>query len=350
MNAEEALAYCEGVTRAQLSTFYLGSSLFPPRQRQAVRVIYAVCRVGDDAVDECATRAEGWSRLEAWWRHIDRAYAGKPNECEPLELGLAWVLENYDVPLAAFQELYLGLEADLKAQGITTLDELMVYCRRVAGMVGWMIAPIAGYAGSEETLLDAVALGQAMQLTNILRDVGEDLALGRCYLPRELLEQHRVQLTDLRAGRVTEAYVALLEELIRLSRRLYALGWQSIPKLSGVAAVAVGLAALNYEAILDKLEQNSYDNLTRRAHLKQAERFAHSPGALFRVYGGRLAGANLKPYGGRLMRRPEGNAYAVLAETWASGLWPVAKPSGKTMTGSSSRTSRQTAKGQRRYA
>lgn len=289
MNLEQAFDYCVQTTRTHSSTFHLGSSFFPPQQRQAVRVVYAVCRSGDDAVDECATSVDGGRRLAAWWQHVERAYAGKPREGEPLELGLSWVLEHYEVPLEAFQELYLGLEADLIGQEIGTVNDLMIYCRRVAGTVGWMVAPIAGFHGGERTLQDALALGQAMQLTNILRDVGEDLGMGRCYLPRELLEKHRVELPDLRSRRITDGYVALLEELAHLSRRLYGLGWQSIPKLKGTAALAVGLAALNYETILDRLARNRYDNLSQRAYLKPAEHLVSLPLAVGKVYVNRLA-------------------------------------------------------------
>jgi phytoene synthase len=255
-----------------------------PSERQAVSVIYAACRVGDDAVDESASPDEARAALERWWEGVERAYAGVPQPHEPLELALSWVLERYDVPKHAFDELRLGFVTDLAFEPFESVDELMVYCRRVAGVVGLMVAPIAGYRGGEKTLLDAVALGQAMQLTNILRDVGEDLAKGRCYLPRALLAKHGVELADLRAGRINEGYVALIQELTHLARRLYRLGWQSIPKLRGVASTAVGLAALNYEAILDKLERNGYDNLSRRAHLRGLERLALIPRAVYGVY------------------------------------------------------------------
>lgn len=282
----EALAYCARLTREHSSTFYLGSSFFLPTERQAVRVVYAACRIGDDAVDESTSPDEARAALERWWGGIERAYAGVPRRHEPLELALTWVLERYNVPQHAFDELYLGFATDLAFAPFKTLDELMVYCRRVAGVVGLMIAPIAGYRGGEKTLLDAVALGQAMQLTNVLRDVGEDLVRGRCYLPQALLAKHGVELAELRAGLVTAGYVALIQDLAHLARRLYRLGWQSIPKLHGVASTAVGLAALNYEAILDKLERNGYDNLSRRAHLKGLERLALIPRAVYGVYAG----------------------------------------------------------------
>jgi 15-cis-phytoene synthase len=284
---EQAVEHCVALTRQHSSTFYLGSRLFGPQERRAVSVVYAVCRTGDDAVDEVRT-AEGRARLAAWWETVERAYAGSPRRDAPLEVGLAWVLERYPIEKGAFEELYLGLESDLGPQLIHSLEDLMLYCRRVAGVVGLMIAPVAGYDGGDDTLLDALALGQAMQLTNILRDVGEDLDRGRCYLPESHLERYGVALSDLRSGTISEGYVALLEDLAHLAHRLYRLGWRGIPNLHGAAKAAVGVAALNYEGILHKLRQNRYDNLTRRAFLRPHERLALIPRAMYSVYAGHL--------------------------------------------------------------
>ena len=286
MTADDAILYCNSLTKEHSSTFFLGSRLFAPQERQAVSVIYAVCRSGDDAVDEAPNAALGRERLDAWWQHVENAYDGVISISEPLEVGLRWVLQSYDVPKSAFEELYLGLESDLNFEPFETMEELMLYCRRVAGVVGLLIAPIAGYSGGKETLQYALALGQAMQLTNILRDVGEDFDRGRCYLPKELLDKHGVSVEALRCGEMSEAYIALLEELSHLTHRLYRLGWRGIPCLNGVAKTAVGVAALNYEGILRKLRQNRYDNLTRRAHLKPLERIALIPKAVYSVYTG----------------------------------------------------------------
>ncbi len=282
--AAEALAYCAQLTRAHSSTFYLGSRLFPPTERQAVSVVYAVCRSGDDAVDEAPSKDAAFRRLTVWQEHIDRAYAGTPRSGAFLEVGLCWVLERFDVPKGAFDELYLGLESDLGEQRFETMADLMLYCRRVAGVVGLLIAPVAGYRGGDETLRSALALGEAMQLTNILRDVGEDLRMGRCYLPTELLDRHGVMRAELEAAQVTPGYAALLEELAETAAGLYRQGWQGIPKLHGVAATAVGVAALNYEGILNKLRRNGYDNLTRRAYLRPVERLVLIPKAVYSVY------------------------------------------------------------------
>ena len=283
MTVAQAIARCTDETRAHSSTFYLGSRLFRGERRSAVTVIYAVCRAGDDAVDRATSADEARDRLAAWWAGIERAYAGSPDPEAAEEVGLAWVLERYDVPLPAFEELYLGLASDLEPTAVADLDELMLYCRRVAGVVGWLVAPVAGYRGGRETLDMAMALGRAMQLTNVLRDVGEDLRLGRCYLPADRLAKYGVSLEQLRSRRVTPGYAALIEELADLTHRLYREGWRGIPRLHGVAALGVAVAALNYEAILRKLRQNGYDNLNRRAFLRPVERIALIPRALLRL-------------------------------------------------------------------
>ncbi len=281
---EAALAYAADVTRRHSKTFYLGSRLFGRRKRKAVQAIYAACRMGDDAVDEARDTTDAFHRLNAWWDGIERAYAGTPKPAAPSEVALDWVLQRYDVPLSAFEELRLGFESDLTLRCIATTDELMLYSRRVAGVVGLMITPVAGYDGGEETLDAAVAMGEAMQVTNILRDVGEDLCRDRCYLPADRMAVHGVREEDLRMGIVSEGYVSLLEEFADLAEARYRDGWRGIPKLHGMAGIAVGAASLNYEAILHKLRQNRYDNLSLRAFLRPHERLALIPRAAMAVW------------------------------------------------------------------
>lgn len=283
-SADDALRACVDLTRHHSSTFYLGSRMFRAEKRKAVSAVYAMCRTGDDAVDEALGVDDARRRLALWWDGVERTYDGRPDPASATEVGLRWVLDRYDVPLSAFAELREGFESDLTLRCIATTEELMLYSRRVAGVVGLMIAPIAGYDGGEDTLRAAVALGEAMQITNILRDVGEDLCRERCYLPADRMAVHGVDMNDLRGGRVSEGYVALLEELADLADARYRQGWNGIPKLHGVAGLAVGVAALNYEAILRKLRQNRHDNFTRRAYLRPHERLALIPRAAFSVW------------------------------------------------------------------
>lgn len=258
-----ALQWCREVTRHHSKTFYQGSLLYPVGQREAVWAVYAACRLGDDIVDDLPAH-EAVPALQRWWEEVEAAYAGQP-AASPMSQALAWAVARYPVPHEAFAELHAGFQMDLRGEQYHTLDDLSLYCRRVAGVVGFMIAPIGGYQGGECTLSAALALGQAMQLTNILRDVGEDLRRGRLYLPSELMREFGVDIENLRAGRITPEYQRLMAHLVGLARQGYAEGAAGIPQLHGQARYGVAVAAKLYAGILDELEANSYDNLSRRA-------------------------------------------------------------------------------------
>jgi 15-cis-phytoene synthase len=151
-------------------------------------------------------------------------------------------------------------------------------------MVGFMISPISGFEGGQTTLEQALKLGMAMQLTNILRDVGEDLDRGRIYLPFELLEKHGVSESDLYERRITRGYINLIQELDTLARDLYREGWHGIPKLHGCGArFAVALAASAYEGILGAVERNGFDNFNHRAHLTNPQKLAMIPGTFWNL-------------------------------------------------------------------
>lgn len=261
------------IIRRHSATFYYGSLLFRGEARKGAWAVYAACRIGDDAVDESANPL---ADLNEWWTGIERAYAGVPRE--DWEVALTWALQRWDIPKQAFADMKEGFLADLNPVRLETLEELYTYCYRVAGTVGLMIAPIggAGEAGRDA----AIKLGQAMQLTNCLRDVGEDLALGRVYLPAELMRKYEVSLEDLRQGAISPRYIGLMRELAQEARRLYREGLAGLKHLK-TGRGAVALAALQYQGILDKLEMNGWDNLSRRASLSTYERVMLLPKAIW---------------------------------------------------------------------
>jgi phytoene synthase len=262
-----------GLLRRHSTTFYLASLLFPEEARKGAWAVYATCRVGDEAVDGPQGSRKA---LEAWWQGVERAYRGLPRE--EWEKGLAWALKRWPIPQEAFWDMRQGFERDVGPVRLETEAELLTYCYQVAGTVGRMIVPIAG--GGKEVEEKAVLLGQAMQLTNILRDVGEDLRRDRVYLPRKLLERYGVLLVDLRQGRITPQYRALMAHLEGLARELYHEGLKGLPGLR-VGRAAIALAALQYQSILDKLRLMGYDNLHQRAHLKGWERLRLLPRAFW---------------------------------------------------------------------
>lgn len=264
--------------RRHSATFYYGSLLFRGEARKGVWAIYAACRTGDDAVD---ASSDPKGELERWWEGVERAYRARPQK--PWEHGLAWALERWEIPQAAFADMRQGFASDLEPLPPQTLAELLLYCYRVAGTVGRLVTPITGVRsgeGAKEAEEAAIKLGQAMQLTNCLRDVGEDLAMGRVYLPVEVMDRYGISPQDLRAKAVPQAYVGLMRELAAEARKLYREGLEGLRYLrQGRAAIA--LAALQYEGILDKLERSGWNNLSSRASLKTYERLLLVPRAIW---------------------------------------------------------------------
>lgn len=279
----QAVEHCRDITRDHSKTFFLGSRLFPLRQRQAVWAVYAACRTGDDIADEAGTN-DAAADLDGWWGRVQDAFAGRPNPY-PVDTALAWAAQTYPIPLSAFAELHEGLRMDLSGQVYRDMNDLTLYCRRVAGVIGFMIAPVSGYSGGEKTLQHALMLGQAMQLTNILRDVGEDLTRGRVYLPQSLLDEYGVTLADLERGLVTPEYRALMAYLCALAHDWYAEGRAGIPRLHGSARLAVATAARAYEGILDDLERAGYDNFNRRAYVSGTRKLLMLPRAWWELRG-----------------------------------------------------------------
>lgn len=260
------------ILRRHSTTFYWGSFLFPKEERKGVWAVYAACRLGDDAVDGLGAGEEA---LKAWWQGIERAFRGKPQT--EWERGLAWALTRWPIPQEAFRHMWQGFRLDLGPVHLETEKELLRYCYQVGGTVGRMVTPIVG--GSKEVEGKAILLGQAMQLTNILRDVGEDLERDRVYLPAELLKHFGVSLEHLKQGRITPEYRNLMAHLESRARLLYQEGLKGLSGLR-VGRGAIAFAALQYQAILDKLRLSDYDNLHRRAHLKPWERLQLLPQAL----------------------------------------------------------------------
>ena len=281
-----AIHLCRDLTRAHSKTFYLGSRFFPALERQAVWAMYAACRSGDDIADELEA-AEARIQLESWWDGVQHAYERSPGKqaADPLFQSLHWAVSQYPIPLNAFFELYQGLQMDLENYEYRTMTDLELYCRRVAGVVGWLIAPICGYKGGETTLEQALMLGKAMQLTNILRDVGEDRVRGRLYLPLELRFKHGVTDSMLERGVVTPQYRALMLELSALARSWYKAGEAGIPRLKGSGRLAVSVAARAYEGILDSLERNDFDNFSKRAYVSGRKKLLLIPQAWWALRG-----------------------------------------------------------------
>lgn len=274
-------AHCERVTRAHARTFTLASWLLPAEKRRAAFALYAFCRIADDMVDgadeTCATSVA--AQLAHYRRDLDAALAGRPEG--PVFRELARVAREYAVPATVLHELLDGVERDLRPARYRSWTELALYCEGVASSVGEMCTHVfgvaAGPASRDGAILHARTLGVAMQLTNILRDVGEDAERGRCYLPDEDLATFGLSAEDVLAGRVTardERWRALMAFEARRARALY---MAAIPGIALLAPDSQGCAAAcarGYAAILDVLERTGWDSLTVRASVGGWDRLA----------------------------------------------------------------------------
>jgi phytoene synthase len=279
------LEQCWKVLREHGKTFHLMARLLGPRRGDAIAALYGFARVADDAVDEPAP----WDtperiREQLRWMKAELRHAVAGQSREPAFVVLGDTVRGYGIPLQPFDDLVAGLEMDLDpAARYATFADLELYCYRVAGTIGLMITPVAGYRAGTAALEHARTLGTAMQLTNILRDVGDDLRRGRLYLPLEDLARFGLEEADLQARRRDERFRALMEFEIQRAERLYEEGRALIPLLTTRRGRAAFLFAVDaYAGILGKIREADYDVFDRRAFLSLKEKLAMVPGTALR--------------------------------------------------------------------
>lgn len=275
----EAYQDCERITREHSRTFHLASSLLPPAKSKAARALYAFCRITDDLVD-CYDEG-GVAGLERW-RHC--ALAVPPACGEPVAMAWADTRVRYRIPRRYAEQLIDGVARDLSTRRYATFDELAAYCYGVASTVGLMAMHIIGFA-SEEAIPYAVKLGVALQLTNILRDVGEDWRTGRLYLPLDELAAYHLTEEDVAAARTDKRWREFMRFQVARARQLYEEALPGIALLDPSGRFAIGAAAELYRAILDDIEAHECDVFSRRAHIGTAGKLRRLPGIWWRSRG-----------------------------------------------------------------
>jgi phytoene synthase len=266
------------LTKASRSNFYYAFLFLPRAQRDALYSVYAFCRVSDDLVDECpdakggapaeATR-ETMERLKDWRADLEACFRGQARH--PVLQRLGETVQAFRIPRHYFEELLNGVEMDLTKTRYASFAELQQYCYRVAGVVGLMCIEIFGYR-RPETRTYAEHLGTAFQLTNILRDLGPDLARGRLYLPLEDLARFAASEADIAAGRRTSALRALMAFEADRARRFYAAARAALPAEDRRSMLAPEIMGAIYARLLHRIEASDYDVFTRRIRLSDAER------------------------------------------------------------------------------
>ena len=263
------------------TSFYYSFLVLPARKRQAIVAVWDFCRAVDDAVDEVVPEAE-WNggltsdararaarQLCVWRSELDACYRGTPST--PQGAALQPFVREFPLPRAAFEELIDGVEMDLAYQRYPTFDALYEYCRRVASTVGLICIEIFGYR-DPRTREYAVALGVALQLTNIIRDVAADLQRGRIYLPAEDLERFRVTEDDLRRGTPSPAVRALLQFECTRARTYYEKAAAALAPVDRRSLTAAEIMKGVYFDILRRVERNGYDVFATRIRVPRPRR------------------------------------------------------------------------------
>ncbi len=306
---EKAYEYCENVTKLHAKSFYFAAKFLPKHKQRAVYPIYAFCRHVDDEIDEIGdgNQDEAILAVERWKANLEEIYfnaktqnnKGAKEEIQPRintdkpgfepkdqrpktedqnPVFTAWkdLLQTYKIPQNLPLELIQGVLMDTTIKRYETFDELYIYCYRVASTVGLMSSEILGYA-DKIALEYAEAMGIGMQLTNILRDVKEDAAMGRIYLPQEDLRKFKVSQEQIRANEFDTNFAEMMKFQVERARSFYEKGEKGIAFLEKDSRFTVLLASRIYAKILTEIEKQNYNVFTRRAHTTRMQKFLSIP-------------------------------------------------------------------------
>ena len=256
--------YCQDKAAQSGSSFYYSFMFLPPDQRRAITALYAFCREVDDVVDECSDAEVARTTL-AWWRvQVAAIYQGTPQH--PAALALVPVVRQFNLQQEYLHEIIDGMEMDLQQHQYADFKALQLYCYRVASVVGLLSAEIFGYT-ERKTLKYAHDLGIAFQLTNIIRDMGEDARRGRIYIPQDELAQFGVHTRDILDGRESEEFHALMQFQIERAQRFYQQAFEQLPAADRKAQRTGLIMAAIYRATLDEIAASGCHVLKERISL-----------------------------------------------------------------------------------
>ena len=265
----DAYEHCRRVTREQAKNFYYAFVTLPRARRQAIYATYAFCRLCDDVADSSLSDEEKVAGLGEVTRALEQAEAGRPEG--PVFQAVAHVAATYDVPWEHFHEVVRGVEMDITVHRYSTFDELQTYCYRVASVVGLICVRIFGCT-SPEAREPAIALGVAMQLTNILRDIAEDGARGRVYLPQEDLQRFGYGDDEVLQGAFNDRFVALMRFQVQRAKEQFQQGKALLPLLPLRSRACPAVLGGIYSRLLDRIEARGYDVYAKRVSLSGREK------------------------------------------------------------------------------
>jgi 15-cis-phytoene synthase len=290
---EESYELCRQITAKYSKTFYMGTLLMSPPKRRAIWAIYVWCRRTDELVDGPQAQYTNEATLDRWESHLESLFEGSPQD--DVDVAMVDTLDQFPLDIQPFRDMIEGQRMDLYRSRYETFDELELYCYRVAGTVGLMSTTVMGVdtqqytapwhpkEGSPDPAKEAIALGIANQLTNILRDVGEDARRGRIYLPLEDLALFHYSEEDLMRGVIDDRWRSLMQFQIQRARKFYAEAEKGISVLSPDARWPVWSALMLYRKILDVIEENQYDVFNQRAYVPSLRKLVCLPEALLKA-------------------------------------------------------------------
>ncbi len=280
INLDRAYEDCRKETAQWAKTFYLGTLLLPPVKRKAIWAIYVWCRRTDELMDSPEAQArpinELAERLDQWEERTKAIFQGQIKS--DLDAAIVDTLERFPQSIQPYLDMIEGQRMDLNITRYKTFKELELYCYRVAGTVGLMTEGVMGidpaytkapWSSVPNTSEAAIALGIANQLTNILRDVGEDRGRGRIYIPQEDLEKFNYSESDLMAGVVNNEWKALMAFQLQRAREWFAKSEEGVRWLSADARWPVWASLRLYRGILNSIERLDYDVFNNRAYVSQ---------------------------------------------------------------------------------
>jgi phytoene synthase len=283
---DRAYACSEEITKKHSATFHMASALLPGEQRQAIRALYAFCRVSDDLVDrppgQDGSAVVDLARFERWRQH---SLSNTPPQEDLVATAWADTRSRFNIPRLYAEQLLDGVATDLAVNRYETFSDLAGYCYGVASTVGLMSMHIVGFL-DESAIPYAVKLGVALQLTNILRDVAEDWDNDRLYLPLQELAAFGLSEEDIAAQTNDNRWKAFMAFQIERAQQLYDEAMPGLALLRRRGRVAVAAAAELYRAILDDIEAHNYDVFSRRAFISNRRKAMRLPGIWWRAVTG----------------------------------------------------------------
>lgn len=272
----EAYRYCRALTQRSGPHFSVGFRFLPPPKRGAIYAVYAFCRYADDIVDEHQNEPLE-ELLKLWQEELERCYRQQPTH--PITIALADAIRRYPIPKEGFLGLIEGCRMDLLYNRYPTFDALMVYCDRVATTIRDLSLPIFGYRDPKGREYGR-ALSTALQLTNIVRDIGEDLGRGRIYLPLDELEKTGYSEGELMAKTKNEAFLRMMAFQCRRIRGYFDESKKLVPLVEPDARLALSLMRNVYVALIDRIEAAPFDVLDKQIRLSWRQRWKVTIGTM----------------------------------------------------------------------